>query len=149
MISNPYQAPADEFSVTVATATTTTRAFARWHVASFVLLWLFFGGLFAFVVQSGLDDQPGKWFRVLMTPVVTLVSPMVGAFSRGATSGCCFETSTVVLLYVFPAPLSALASQYFWRPSHVAARVVRCIVWLFLWFVWFASGILPLGHALS
>jgi hypothetical protein len=147
MNSNPYQVSADENAVT--STGPKSRSFGKWHLGTFVLLWLLFGGLYAVIVEWGLDDQPGKWFRVLMTPTVTLISPMVGAFSRGATSGCCFETSTSVLLYVFPVPLLTLASQYFWRPSQLAARVIRCIVWLLLWFVWFASGILPLGHALS
>ncbi len=146
MTSNPYQPPVATFPQS---QTLRSNAFGRFHLVSFAILWILFGGLYAWVVYVALDPQPGKWFRVIATPLVTLISPMVGAFSRGATQGCCFDTSMLVLAYAFPLPILALASQHFWKPSHRAPRILRGFLWLVFWFLWFGSGLLPLGHAVS
>ena len=146
MSTNPYQPPVEPSPHPKAVRSS---PFGRYHLISFMLLWLFFGGLYAWIVSQALDPQPGKAFRVVITPLMTLASPMVGAFSRGATHGCCFEISLSVLMYMSPFPLLALASQFFWRPSILAQRILRGLLWMVFWFLWFASGILPLGHAVS
>lgn len=146
MSANPYQPPVD---ISPQPKAARSNPFGRFHLTSFMLLWLFFGGLYAWIVSQALDPQPGKTYRVIMTPLVTLASPMVGAFSRGATQGCCFDTSVSVLMYAFPLPLLALLSQSLWRPVNLTPRILRGFLWLLFWFFWFACGILPLGHALS
>lgn len=146
MSSNPYEPPV---TALLKQQPIRSNAFGRYHLVSFGIVWILFGGLYAWIVYVALDPQPGKWFRVIATPFVTLISPMVGAFSRGATQGCCFDTSVLVLTYMFPLPLLALASQHFWRPSHRAPQFLRGFLWLIFWCLWFGSGLLPLGHAVS
>lgn len=123
---------------------TWTRAFNRSHLMAWVVLWLLFMVLTALATSQGLTDKR----YVLPTVLATVLGPMTGGISRGG-QGCCLQASLSLLPCAAACALIGTAVQFVPAPKHVAAEAIRLTLWSLGWFVWFATGIVSLGHALS
>lgn len=123
-------------------------SFSETHWWIVAILWFVWTIFYMFVVVSHQRGDP-EWLRSLMlTPLFTAVAPLMGAMLRGF-QGCCLQVSLEVLMWAVPVPISAALLQWSWNPEHQIRRIVRLLIWLIAWMLWFASGILPLGHAMS
>lgn len=125
-------------------AATVLRTFSWAHLVSWLVLWLIFTCLTFAATSQGLSDKS----YVLPATLATVLGPMTGAISRGHQS-CCLEFSLGLLPYAAACVAVATAVQFAPTPKHWAAEMVRIALWTLGWFVWFASGILSLGHALG
>lgn len=116
-----------------------------WIVAGLWLAWTIF---YTTLVVAHVSHPPEQLKSLLMTPLLTAIAPLLGAMLRDF-QGCCLQVSLGVLSLALPIPISAAFLQWCWRPRHKLLRIVRLLFWAIAWMLWFASGILPLGHALS
>ncbi len=147
---NPYQIDATGGPVTnPAKPNPATRRFGTAHWVSFVILWVGCLILNATFVERELDAGSEKSLKVILTPLCTLGGPMLGAWVRDASHGCCYELSMSLLLFVTPLVVAAIAVQFAWRPQHLTLRFLRLLMWCTAWIIWFGAGILSVGHALS
>lgn len=123
--------------------------FTRHHVLILGLLWLAFTSLTLLALRSGLDHgDSDRAFRIALAVAATPLGPMTGSISRGNQS-CCLACSQSLLSFSGPALLVAIALQFIpLRPSR-CATAFRLGSWTFGLLIWFGSGILSLGHALS
>jgi hypothetical protein len=120
------------------------RIFSRWHLVTWLILWLLFTFLTLYATALGLSDKS----YVLPATLATVLGPMTGGISRGMQS-CCLQASLSLLPYAAACVLVGTAVQFIPAPKHLAAQIVRIALWSLGWFVWFASGIVSLGHALG
>jgi hypothetical protein len=127
-----------------ATRIATARWFTWWHLATWLALWVGFTFLTLYATALGLDDKR----YVLPATLATVFGPMTGGISRGG-QGCCLQFSLSLLPYAVACAGLGTAVQFIPAPKHVAAQVARLALWSLGWFVWFASGIVSLGHALG
>ena len=122
-----------------------TRTFSVAHLATWLVLWGLFTVLTLWATSQGLDDKR----YVLPATAATILGPMTGAISRGASQGCCLQASLGLLPYAAACAIVGTAVQFVPAPKHIAAEIARLTLWSLGWFVWFASGIVSLGHAMS
>jgi hypothetical protein len=120
------------------------RRFSWWHLAAWLVLWILFTFLTFYATALGLDDKR----YVLPATLATVLGPMTGGISRGG-QGCCLQFSLSLLPYAAACVLVGTAVQFVPAPKHWFAQSVRVALWSLGWFVWFASGIVSLGHALG
>ncbi|HUQ71604.1 MAG TPA: hypothetical protein VM165_18895 [Planctomycetaceae bacterium] len=121
-----------------------TRTFTLAHLATWLVLWGLFTVLTLWATSQGLDDKR----YVLPATLATVLGPMTGGISRGG-QGCCLQASLGLLPYAAACALVGTAVQFVPAPKHLAAEVARLTLWSLGWFVWFASGIVSMGHALG
>ena len=118
---------------------------AKAHLLAFAILLLLFAGLNVVIVTANQGFQ-----RALLTVSVTLFGPMTGAISRGFQD-CCLDFSLRLLLFFAPALLVGILSQLAFnrRPAGKVGSSIRLVLWTAGWLLWFFSGIISFGHALS
>lgn len=116
-----------------------------WIIATLWFVWTLIYMSLVIVHQS---NDPERLKSLMLTPLFTAVAPLLGAMLRGF-QGCCLQVSLSVLYWALPIPMAAVLLQWCWNPMHLILRIVRMLIWLTAWMLWFAAGILPLGHAMS
>jgi hypothetical protein len=114
------------------------------HLATFLVIWGGFTLLVWWATSEGLSDKS----YVPQATLATILGPLTGAISRDG-QGCCLEFSLWLLPFALCGPILATAVQFAPAPRHVAIDLARLTVWSIGWVVWFGSGIVSLGHALS
>lgn len=95
-----------------------------------------------------LDDSRTHRWRVVMTTIATPLGPFTGPISRGWQS-CCTANAWSIALVAGPILAAGIAAQYLLRAEGRWWDRARLAIWSLSWFVWLASGILALGHALE
>lgn len=124
------------------------KSFSATHWWIIATLWFVWTIIYMFLVVAHQRNDP-EWLKsLLLTPLVTTVAPLLGAMLRGF-QGCCLQVSLDVLFWVLPIPIAAALLQWCWNPKHMVFKFIRMLIWMIAWMLWFASGILPLGHAMS
>ena len=126
------------------------RVFSASHVIVVAGLWIAFGILDAIIAGAGLTGltDPERMLRASMTGLAAIAGPMTGAVARDF-QGCCLWFSLTVMPFAAIGPVIALAIQFLVPARSTVLIVVRLMAWTIGWLVWFGSGILSLGHALS
>lgn len=118
------------------------------HLWSFLLLWAFWTPLVFYIVDRGLDDGPGHDRMVVISTLLSITSPLIGGISRGG-QGCCMLISWQVAAFAAPFLLIGVVAQILPWPRHPIAQGMKYFLWVAGWVIWFASGIVPMGHAFS
>lgn len=124
------------------------KSFSATHWWIIATLWLVWTIIYMFLVIAHQRNDPDWLKSLLLTPLVTAVAPLLGAMLRGF-QGCCLQVSLDVLFWALPIPIASAFLQWCWNPKHLFLRIVRMLIWMIAWMLWFASGILPFGHAMS
>jgi len=122
--------------------------FSRWHLWSALTIWFVFAALTLWIVSLGLDDARQHPNVVAATTVGTLLGPMTGAISRGFQS-CCLAFSLSLLPWALAGLALGVAVQVFTPHAPRWLAPLRVIFWIAGLVVWFGSGIVSFGHALS
>lgn len=128
--------------------TSVTRHFSPWHLWTAAAAWLTFSVWTLWIVLVGLDDAADKPLTIALATAGTLLGPMTGAISRGLQA-CCLRFSLMLLPYALGCLIVAALVQITLAPTRSWRRIVRVIAWLAGLMVWFGSGIVSFGHALS
>lgn len=119
------------------------------------LLWLL--GAFALLTLAGtaraLTPDAGEeswmhWLRIAETTASVPLGPFTGAIAR-RSQDCCANASWRLLPVASIGLALALSMLLVPLPSGLGFDRARFGLWIAGWFVWFASGILSLGHALE
>lgn len=116
-----------------------------WIIAT---LWFVWTIIYMSLVVAHQRNDPERLKSLILTPLFTAVAPLLGAMLRGF-QGCCLQVSLGVLFWALPIPILAALLQWCWNPKQLILRVIRMLIWMIAWMLWFASGILPFGHAMS
>ena len=116
-----------------------------WIVAT---LWAVWTIICMSLIVAHQRDDPERLECLMLTPLFTAVAPLLGAMLKGF-QGCCLQVSLGVLFWALPIPILAALLQWCWNPKQLILRVIRMLIWMIAWMLWFASGILPFGHAMS
>ncbi|MFO1003009.1 MAG: hypothetical protein U0936_21975 [Planctomycetaceae bacterium] len=124
------------------------KLFSATHWWIIATLWFVWTIIYMSLVVAHLSNDPERLKSLILTPLFTAVAPLLGAMLRGF-QGCCLQVSLSVLFWTLPIPIGAALLQWCWNPQHLILRIIRMLIWMIAWMVWFASGILPLGHAFS
>jgi len=119
---------------------------AHWVV--FVAMLVVFTVLTFLMTNAGVDKGADHNTRVVQSTVGTITGPLTGAISRGF-QGCCLRFSLTVMAYCAPMLLVGVATQFIGLSDRKWLRVMRMVLWVLGWLVWFMGGILSFGHALS
>ena len=120
----------------------------RMHLVTFGVLLGAFTILTFLITSSGIDDGPEHNRQVLLTTAGTLTGPLTGAIARDF-QGCCLRFSLWLVLWCSPVLLLGLVSQFILPVTCRRHRVIRMVLWISGWTVWFMGGIASFGHALS
>ncbi len=118
------------------------------HAVVFGVLWFGFTALTYLAVSGGLSNASQERGLVIMTTLGTITGPMTGAISRRCQS-CCLQASLTLLPYAAAGLLLGSLFQGLPLPHSANWQVLRLGAWGLGWFVWFGSGIVSFGHALS
>ena len=118
------------------------------HLWTFLVLWGFWTTLVFYIVDRGLDVGPGHNRMVAISTLMSVTGPLVGGISRSG-QGCCMEVSWKVAAMAAPFLLIGIAAQILPWSRHPLAVGMKYFLWIAGWVLWFASGILPMGHAFS
>jgi len=119
----------------------------RIHIAVFTAIWASFTVLTFLVTNAGVDKGSEHNARVVQATLGTITGPLTGAISRGFQS-CCLRFSLSVMAFCAPVLLMGIAIQFVGTSEQRSLRVVRMVLWILGWIVWFMGGILSFGHAL-
>lgn len=126
-----------------------TRAHLRallWLAGGFVLL-----TTLATAQTSWRDPHASTWSHALDVATVglaTLIGPFTGPIARDWQS-CCASNAWKLLPFASTGLALAASALFVPTPEGRGWERVRLALWTAGWFVWFASGILSLGHALE
>jgi hypothetical protein len=120
----------------------------RRHASIFVGLFVAFTALTCWATSSLLSAGPHHTKFVIVTAASTLLGPLTGGISRGWQS-CCAANSLSLLPYSGGALAVCLLIQFAPLPNGRWWARLRLLAWTAGWLVWFASGIVSLGHALE
>lgn len=123
-------------------------SFSATHWWIIATLWFVWTIIYMSLVVAHQRNDPERLKSLILTPLVTAVAPLLGAMLRDF-QGCCLQVSLGVLFWVLPIPIAAALLQWCWNPKHMILKVIRILIWMIAWLLWFSCGILPLGHALS
>ncbi len=123
-------------------------SFSATHLWIIATLWLMWTFIYMFLVVAHQRDYPERLKSLMLTPLITAVAPLMGAMLRGF-QGCCLQVSLGVLMWALPIPIGVVLLQWNWNSQHQILRIVRLLIWLIAWMLWFASGMVSLGHAMS
>jgi len=118
------------------------------HLWTFLLLWSFWTPLVFYIVDHGLDEGPGHDRMVTLSTLLSISGPFIGGMSRGG-QGCCMEISWQVAAFAAPFLLIGIAAQVLPWPRHPIVLGAKYFLWIAGWAIWFASSIIPMGHAYS
>ena len=122
--------------------------FSKTHWWIIATLWFAWSIIYTWGVAGIPQHGPGRLKSLILTPLVTVVAPLLGAMLRDF-QGCCLQVSLCVLFWALPIPIGAALLQWYGNPDHQIRRIVRLLIWMIAWLLWFASGILSFGHAMS
>ena len=123
-------------------------SFSATHWWIIATLWLMWTIIYMSLVVAHQRDDSERLKSLMLTPLTTVVAPLIGAMLRGF-QGCCLQVSLCVLFWALPIPIGAALLQWYGNPDHQILRIVRLLIWMIAWMLWFASGILSFGHAMS
>jgi hypothetical protein len=124
-------------------------AFSRWHLGTFLGIWLVFAALTFQIVRRGLDNADRHPGVVAATTAGSLLGPMSGAISRGFHQSCCLAFSLSLLPYCLSALAVATLVQVVLPARGAGLHALRLLFWVVGLIAWFGGGIVSLGHALS
>lgn len=125
----------------------------RAHVRA--LLWL--AGGFVLLTTVGTaqslwrDPYASTWSHAVDVATVglaTLIGPFTGPIARD-WQACCASNAWKLLPFASTGLVLAASALFVPTPEGRGWERARLVLWLAGWFVWFASGIVSLGHALE
>lgn len=123
-------------------------SFSETHWWIVTTLWFVWTIIYMSIIVAHQKDDPERLESLMLTPLVTAVAPLLGAMLKGF-QGCCLQVSLGVLMWALPIPIGAALLQWCWNPKHLPLRIIRMLIWMIAWTLWFASGNLSFGHAMS
>ncbi len=124
------------------------KSFSATHWWIIATLWFVWTIIYMSLVVAHQRNDPERLKSLILTPLFTAVAPLLGAMLRDF-QGCCLQVSLGVLFWALPIPIAAALLQWCWNPKQLILRIIRMLIWMIAWMLWFASGILPFGHAMS
>lgn len=120
---------------------------SKWHLKSFLWIYVIFTAFIAFLAYSGIDKHGDHTKLFIQTTVGSISGPMIGAISR-EFQGCCLRCSLNVMKIAAPVLLLGIILQFVRFPEKKRIRNTVRGCWAFSWVMWFLLGIATFGHAL-
>lgn len=121
--------------------------FSRFHLYSFVAIYLVFAGMTFLALHAGSDaDRRENWVAAATMGAVS--GPFTGAIARHFQA-CCLQFSFSILPYSAVVLGAGILFQIVPLPLRRFARPVRLTLWCLGLLGWFGGGWVSFFHALS
>ncbi len=118
-------------------------AFTSMHLCGFLLCWFpanpFVLHYFSQFFREHFSVTIPNWLQYLQMLALTILGPFT-AMVEGRNRDFCLQTALHALPVCLGAVVVATAIQILWRPRSVVGEVVRLIIWVSGWFVWFCGA---------
>lgn len=121
---------------------------SRWHLKSFLWIYVLFTIVIAYCAYQGITEQGSKHTELfILTTLGSITGPMIGAISR-EFQGCCLGASQSAMKLAAPVLLLGILLQTINFPKKKWIRISTRVIWVLSWIFWFLIGLLTFGHAL-
>jgi hypothetical protein len=122
-----------------------TMRLTKAHLLTFLILFILFA-IFNLVAVTANQN----FGRGVLTATGTILGPLTGAISRNFQN-CRLNASLGLSAYFLPVLCVGIFAQLTFKRTSVGrvGSSIRLALWIVAWALWFFSGIISFGHALS
>lgn len=125
-----------------------TNRFSIAHGLALVAIWLLASALDYYILRHAWDYGPTRPLACAGLALASISGPMIGGLTRHP-SNCCMEFSLSLLPYSIAGLATGIGFQFSPWPANRWGVGLRLGVFVMGLLVWFGSGIISFGHALS